>query len=88
MALAVSDFTLTKKLSLTHDVYELVFEASESLEYKVGQYIMFHLPSGLKRAYSIAWSDGKTFQFVIKRLEDGKGGSKEICDLEVGSVVK
>jgi ferredoxin-NADP reductase len=49
---------------------------------------MFLLPSGVRRAYSIAYSDGVTHLFIIKRLDSGKGGSKEICDLDIGAEVE
>lgn len=82
------DFVLTSKTQLTHDVYELTFSASEASEVKPGQYVLFILPqSGLRRAYSIAYTDSQDFMFVIKRIEDGGGGSKEICDLEVGATI-
>lgn len=49
---------------------------------------MFILPSSARRAYSIAYSDGRRHLFIIKRLETGKGGSREICDLEIGTEVE
>lgn len=77
---AITPFILTAKRALTHDVFELTF-TSEAPTCNPGQFILFTLPSGLKRAYSVAWQSGKEWIFIIKRLEDGKGGSKEICDL-------
>ncbi|MDP2103891.1 MAG: FAD-dependent oxidoreductase [Candidatus Gracilibacteria bacterium] len=77
-------FTLQSKNKLTHDVYELVFTVPESIEVQPGQFVMFVLPkSGLKRAYSIAHTDGQTFTFIIKQI-DGGLGSTEICSLETG----
>lgn len=77
-------FILKTKNKLTYDVYELVFTLSESVEVQPGQFVMFLLPkSGLKRAYSIAYTDGQVFTFIIKQLDWGVG-STEICSLNVG----
>lgn len=54
MAVPLNSFVLLKKSQLTHDVFELVFSSSTAPTPKPGQYVLFHLPSGLKRAYSIA----------------------------------
>lgn len=77
-------FTLRSKNKLTHDVYELIFTVPEVVEVQPGQFVMFVLPrSGLKRAYSIAHTNGQTFTFIIKQI-DGGIGSTEICSLETG----
>lgn len=77
-------FTLQSKNKLTHDVYEFVFTVPESIEVQPGQFVMFILPkSGLKRAYSIAHTDGRMFTFIIKQI-DGGIGSTEMCSLELG----
>ncbi|MCK9272493.1 FAD-dependent oxidoreductase [Candidatus Gracilibacteria bacterium] len=76
---------LIAKNKLTPDVYELIFEFDGNLTSLAGQFITFILPSGLRRAYSVAFQNGSNFEFIIKRLEDGRGGSKEICDLELGT---
>ena len=73
MAPTQSTFQLTKKISLTKDVFELHYTVTSPLDYVPGQYIMFFLPSGLRRSYSIAWTDGTHFMFIIKRLENGGG---------------
>lgn len=51
-----TQFTLTAKRQLTHDVYELTYSCPDmTREYpKHGQYVMFQLAPGLNRAYSIA----------------------------------
>ena len=77
--------TLAKKEKLTHDVFELIFTSEQEVSYKPGQFITFILPSWLKRAYSISSSDGKVFEFIIKRLPDWTCWRKELCDLEVWS---
>ena len=80
-------FKLLQKNKLTYNVYELVFHTTELIEMKPGQYTLFLLPkSKLRRAYSIAYSDGWTFTFIIKQL-DGGIGSTEICSLEIGEEI-
>ena len=81
-----TQFTLTDKKQLTHDVYELTYSCNDIVkEYpKHGQYVMFQLAPGLNRAYSIASFEGETFTLIIKRIPDGRG-SPLICDAEVGA---
>lgn len=85
MAIASHSFKLVDRKSLTHDVFELTFTSDTATPPKPGQYIMFQLPSGLKRSYSIAYASGNRFTFVIKRMDYDGSGSKEVCDAEVGS---
>ena len=86
-----TQFTLTAKKQLTHDVYELVYSCPDMIrEYpKHGQYVMFQLAPGLNRAYSIASfsvpANTPTFTLIIKRIPDGRG-SPIICDAEVGTI--
>lgn len=81
-----TQFTLTTKRQLTHDVYELTYSCPDMIkEYpKHGQYVMFQLAPGLNRAYSIASFAGKTFTLIIKRIAEWRG-SPMICDAEVGT---
>lgn len=80
-------FRLIQKNKLTHDVYELIFTTQESVQVEPGQYTLFMLPkSKLRRAYSIGYTDGQTFTFIIKQLEGGVG-STEICSLEIGGEI-
>ncbi|EKD66451.1 MAG: hypothetical protein ACD_49C00041G0003 [uncultured bacterium (gcode 4)] len=74
---------LIRKFKLTPDVYELIFEFDWNLSSLAWQFITFILPSWLRRAYSIAFQNDSKFEFIIKRLEDGRWWSKEICDLEL-----
>lgn len=74
---------LTQIKKLTHDVYELVFKSEEKVESIPGQFITFILPSWLRRAYSISSADWYNFEFIIKRLEQWRWWSKEICDLQI-----
>lgn len=84
----LSPFTLIKKSQITHDVYQLTFTRQKwKVEYLYGQFVTFFLRSW-SRSYSIASTDGLEYQFVIKRLENGKWGSKEICDTEIWTELK
>lgn len=74
---------LIKKNKLTPDVYELIFDFEAELKAIAWQFITFILPSWLRRAYSIAFQNWNKFEFIIKRLENGRWWSKEICDLEL-----
>jgi NAD(P)H-flavin reductase len=68
-------------------VYELIFTIPEAISVEPGQYVLFLLPkSKLRRAYSIGYTDGQTFTFIIKQIEGG-AGSTEICSLEVGESI-
>ncbi|MFA5916773.1 MAG: FAD-binding oxidoreductase [Candidatus Gracilibacteria bacterium] len=85
----LKDFTLITKKKLTYDIFEMLFELSEPLEFKYGQFITFILPGIGGRAYSILeLIDGNKIKLLIKRLENGRGGSKFICDCEVGTILK
>ena len=55
MPVIKSSFVLREKRRLTHDVFELVFEVPVPLESKAGEYVIFDLAPGVKRAYSIAY---------------------------------
>jgi len=74
-------FKLIKKTKLTHDIYELIFVSEQKLSSLPGQFITFILNSWLRRAYSVIDSNWFNFSFIIKRVEEGKWWSKEICDL-------
>lgn len=88
MALTTTDFRLIRKAQLTHDVFELVFSGPAWDAPKAGQYIMFVLPqTKLRRSYSLADYNNGEYTCIIKRLEDGQGGSKEICDLPLESEI-
>ncbi|MFO0763601.1 MAG: FAD-dependent oxidoreductase [Candidatus Gracilibacteria bacterium] len=88
MALQTTDFCLIRKTQLTHDVFELVFSGPVWDVPKAGQYIIFVLlQTKLRRSYSLASYQNGEYTCIIKRLEDGQGGSKEICDLPLESCV-
>lgn len=85
----MNDFKLISKKNLTNDVYELVFECSNELKSISWQFITFMLPiTKFARAYSILNQDKNNFSFIIKRLENGRWWSKEICDIEVWTILK
>jgi NAD(P)H-flavin reductase len=77
----MTQFTLLKNQKRTHDVHELVFRMSPNALSKPGSFILFALPSGLKRAYSIAFHEADTIGFLVKSIANGKGGSRELCGL-------
>lgn len=81
--LSMDKMRLIKKEKLTHDVYELVFDCDKSLIVLPGQFITFVLTSWLRRAYSISNQIWNKFEFIIKRLEDWRWWSKELCDLDI-----
>lgn len=83
-----AQFVLTKKILLTPDVFLLEFENSENLSFIAGQFITFLLPkTWFRRAYSVLQKQEKSWRFIVKRLENGRWGSKELCDLEIGSEI-
>lgn len=87
MPIVKSSFTLRAKRELTRDVFELVFESSVPSESKAGEYVIFDLAPGVKRAYSIAFrGDDGSFGFVVKKVEGG-AGSPVLCGLEVGAEI-
>lgn len=87
MAIVHHAFRLLEKKPLTSDVFELTFSSSTAPAPKPGQYILFQLPSGLKRAYSISYASGDQFKFIIKRMPFEASGSAEICDFPMGTEV-
>lgn len=86
----ISNYTLQKKIKLTHDVFELHYkkEDGEKIKPKHGQFITFLVPIIGGRAYSILESDGENYTLIIKRLENGRGGSKAICDMSIWETLK
>ncbi|EKE27516.1 MAG: hypothetical protein ACD_3C00196G0009 [uncultured bacterium (gcode 4)] len=81
--MVLNKLTLSKITKLTHDVYELIFASADDFNVIPGQFVTFILPSWLRRAYSVAYQKWKTFEFIIKRLENWRWWSIEVCDLEV-----
>ena len=82
-------FTLISKKLIAHDVFWLNFKTLGNVKMPIeGQFLTFLLPKSGGRAYSILQSDKEHFEFIIKRLENGRWWSKEICDLPLGSEIK
>ena len=77
---------LTKKTKLTPDVFELIYYSNEKIPIQPGQFFLCdcdaHDPKK-KRSYSLSYSDGISHEFIIKRLENGTGGSRAICDQNI-----
>lgn len=87
MPVVKSVFKLLSKRPLTHDVFELRFASSVPLESKAGEYVIFDLAQGVKRAYSIAFrGEDSSFGFIVKRVEGG-AGSPILCGLEIGDEI-
>ena len=79
--------TLIKKIQLTHDVYELTYTSNEPIEIQPGQFLLCDCEADnpkYKRSYSVSYADKNMVQLVIKRLENGTGGSIAICNQEIG----
>lgn len=81
-------FILLSNRALTHDVFELVFQPTEFLSPKAGEYVVFTISPGVKRAYSIAFRrDDGALGFIVKRVEGGKG-SPVLCDMNAGDSIE
>ena len=82
---------LIQKIQLTHDVYELIYRTQEAISILPGQFLLCDADTTnprLRRAYSVSFFDGENIHFIIKRVADGKGGSKAICDQEIGHIMQ
>lgn len=78
------NFTLLNKKNLTPDVFEMVFEIDKEIDLIPGQFITFLLPkTGFWRAYSVLDKKQNKLFFIVKRLENWRGWSREVCDLEI-----
>ncbi len=85
----LENFTLIKKEKLTSDVFLLIFKKENEEKIPLcGQFMTFLLPKSGWRAYSILDFDGENYYFLVRRLEQGRGGSKEMCDAEIGTIYK
>lgn len=83
--------TLLDKEKLTDDVFDLKFKASSDFDVVAGQFCTFVIKNAewkkMRKAYSIANKTEDVLTFIIKRLENGQGWSKAICDLEIWAEV-
>lgn len=82
---------LLEKEKLTHDVFDLKFRVDSDVPVEAGQFCTFVIRNAegkkMRKAYSIANKSWDILSFIIKRLENGQGWSKAICDLEIGAEV-
>lgn len=82
----LSQAKLIKKIPLTHDVFELHYEANEKKEMLAGQFITFILPQIWGRAYSVLELEDRLIKLIIKRWSSEmwwRGGSMFLCDAEI-----
>lgn len=87
----MQNFKILKKLNLTHNVYEMDFEAENEIVMKPWQFITFILDQIWGRAYSILSIDWKIIKLIIKKRELDEWGrwwSKYICELNEGDILK
>jgi NAD(P)H-flavin reductase len=87
----IQNFKLVEKNKLTHEIYELIFEWEDEMEFNSGQFITFLLPLIWGRAYSILKMNGKKITLIVKKRGKenwGRWGSKLICELKIGENLK
>jgi len=78
--------TLTKKISLTHDVYELHYKLPEVMSMIPGQFFTFILPGIGWRSYSALEIRSDIVVLIIKRWDGsdgGRGWSIALCDANI-----
>ena len=86
----LQNFKLIEKKNLTHNIYELVFEAENSFDFKAGQFITFLIPVWW-RAYSILEENWKNIKLIIKKREENewwRWWSKYLCELSIWEVIR
>lgn len=89
--MAMMQAKLTKKIPLTHDVFELHYELSEEKQMIPGQFLTFILPWVWGRSYSVLELVWNVAILIIKKWpeESGwRGGSIALCDAEIGTEFK
>lgn len=89
--MAMMQAKLVKKISLTHDVFELHYELSEEKQMKPGQFLTFILPGIGGRSYSVLELVWNRAVLIIKKwpAETGwRGWSTALCDAEIWDVFK
>lgn len=85
----IKNFTLIKKEKLTPDVFKLVFNSNWIKKITPWEFITFLLPkTWFGRAYSIFDFENWNIYFIIKRLENGRWWSKELCDYDEWIVLR
>lgn len=87
----MQNFKLINKINLTHNVYEMDFEAEWEISMKPWQFITFILDKIGWRAYSILSIEWKVLKLIIKKreLEDWwRWWSKFICEANIWDLFK
>ncbi len=85
----IKNFTLIQKKNLTKDVFMLIFTCDNILDIKPWEFITFLLPkTWFWRAYSVFYFYENKIFFIVKRLECWRWWSKELCDVDVWSVLR
>ncbi len=84
---------LVKVEELTPTVKEFTFTSSDGVIFKTGQWMMLELPEGgqiFKRSMSIASPEYEKnkLDFCVKRVPNGRGGSKAMHLLSVGQTIQ
>jgi len=82
---------LTKKIALTHDVFELHYILPEDMVMKAGQFFTFILPWIWGRSYSALDIRWNILVLIIKRWPTdtgGRGGSIALCDAQIWDIFK
>lgn len=83
-------FELKDKKNLTHNIYELTFEAEKEIIFKNWQFITF-LINVWWRAYSILKNDWKNITLIIKKWLESewwRWWSKFLCELNIWEKIK
>ena len=84
-------FKLVKKVNLTNNVYEMVFEWENEINMKNWQFMTFIIEGIWWRAYSILKIEWKNIVLIIKKREQeewGRWWSILICDLNIWESLK
>ena len=78
---------LLEKKQLTKDVYELIYQTLSDISCLPGQFLLCDTDATqpkLRRSYSVSDYHDKKIHFIIKELSDGRGGSRAICQQNIG----
>ena len=85
---------VTGREVVAHDenVVRLTFADASGADlprWQPGSHLDIHLPSGLRRQYSLCGNpgDARSYSIAVRRIPDGGGGSIEMHALEVGDTV-
>ncbi len=84
---------ITALETVGQDIKRLTLSAPQGAElprFTAGSHVAVELPSGIVRHYSLCHDPEVTgqYQIAVKRDEQGRGGSKEVHELKVGTTLK